>query len=520
MSNYLMAIDAGTGSLRSVIFDLNGNQIAVSQQEWTHNEDPRYPNSMDFDVEKNYGIMVSCVKESIKMSGINPRDIIAISSTSMREGIVLYDSDGRELWACANVDARADKEVSHLKSLGNDIEQEIYEESGQTFALGALPRVLWVKNHMPEVYEKTAAITMLNDWITYRLTGILSVEPSNGCTTGMFDLSSRSWDNKIAEKCGLKTDIYPTVYECGKPIGKILPEMASEFGLSEECLIVAGGGDANLGCIGVGVCSPGQAALFGGSFWQLEYNVDKPTVDKDCRVRVNCHILEDTWQYEMIAFFPGLIMRWFRDAFCQMEKQIAEQRGISAYSVLEEQAREVPVGSYGMMCSFSSVMDYKEWKHASPAFVNFNIDPLKFNKGTFYRALMENAALVTLGHSKIISEVTGKEIKEVTFASGASQSDLWCQIVSDVLGAKVKIPKVKEATALGTSICAGVGAGVYSSIEDAANKLVKFEKEYTPDMENHKKYLEIYNTWKEINKTQMENSDRGLISHMWKAPGL
>jgi len=520
MSNYLMAIDAGTGSLRSVIFDLDGNQIAVSQQEWTHNEDPRYPNSMDFDVEKNYGIMVACVKESIQLSGINPKDIIAISSTSMREGIVLYDADGKELWACANVDARADKEVSQLKSLSKNIEQEIYEESGQTFALGALPRVLWVKNHMPDVYEKTAAITMLNDWITYKLTGILSVEPSNGCTTGMFDLSSRSWDNKIAEKCGLKTDIYPAVYECGKPIGKILPEMAAEFGLSEDCLIVAGGGDANLGCIGVGVCSPGQAALFGGSFWQLEYNVDKPTVDKDCRVRVNCHILENTWQYEMIAFFPGLIMRWFRDAFCQMEKQIAEERGISAYSVLEEQARSVPVGSHGMLCSFSSVMDYKEWKHASPAFVNFNIDPLKFNKGTFYRALMENAALVTLGHSKIISEVTGKEIKEVTFASGASQSDLWCQIVSDVLGAKVKIPKVKEATALGTSICAGVGAGVYTSIEDAADKLVQFEKEFTPDMENHKKYLEIYNTWKEINKTQMENSDRGLISHMWKAPGL
>ncbi|MEX1377232.1 MAG: autoinducer-2 kinase [Eubacteriales bacterium] len=520
MSKYLMAIDAGTGSLRSVIFDVEGNQISVSQQEWTHNEDPRYPNSMDFDVDKNYQIMMNCVKESIKTSKINPKDIIAISSTSMREGIVLYDSSGKEIWACANVDARADEEVKQLKALSDDIEKDIYEESGQTFALGALPRILWVKNHMPEVYEKVASVTMLNDWITYKLTGILSVEPSNGCTTGMFNLSSRKWDNQIAKKCGLKEDIYPDVYECGKPIGKILREMAEEFGLSEECLIVAGGGDANLGCVGVGVCSSGQAALFGGSFWQLEYNVDTPEVDEDCRLRVNCHILENTWQYEMIAFFPGLVMRWFRDAFCETEKELAKKKNISAYTLLEEQAAKVPVGSHGILCSFSSVMDYKEWKHASPAFVNFGIDPEKYTKGAFYRALMENAALVTLGHSKIISETTGKKIDEVIFASGASQSDLWCQIVSDVLGAKVKVPKVKEATALGTSICAGVGAGLYASIEDAAKQLVQFEKEYTPNMENHKKYLEIYDTWKEINKTQMFNSDRGLISHMWKAPGL
>lgn len=520
MSKYLMAIDAGTGSLRSVIFDLEGNQISVSQQEWTHNEDSRYPGSMDFDVNTNYSIMMHCIKESIEKSEIDPKNIIAISSTAMREGIVLYDKDGNEIWACANVDARANQEVADLKEISEQLEQDIYSVSGQTFALGAIPRILWVKNHMPQVYEKVAAVNMLNDWITYKLTGTLSVEPSNGCTTGIFDLKSRKWDTEIAAKCGIKDDIYPAVYECGQVIGKILPKMAAELSLSEECLIVAGGGDANLGSVGVGVCTPGQAALFGGSFWQLEYNVSEPITDKSCRTRINCHILKNTWQNEMIAFFPGLIMRWFRDAFCQYEKQIAQQQGISAYTVLEQQAKEVPVGSHGMLCSFSSVMDYKEWKHASPAFVNFNIDPEKFNKGTFYRALMENAALVTLGHAKIIEEINNVKIDEIIFASGAANSPLWCQIVSDVLGTTVKVPVVKEATALGTAICAGVGAGVYKSIDSAAKKLVQIEKKYTPNMENHKNYLEIFDTWQEINKTQMTNSDKGLISHMWKAPGL
>lgn len=520
MGNYLMAIDAGTGSVRSVIFDLEGNQISVSGQEWIHKEDPRYPNSMDFDIDTNYKIMMDCVKKSIEEAAIDPKHIVAIASTSMREGIVLYNSKGDEIWACANVDARADKEVYELKDIDDTIEYDIYTESGQTFALGALPRILWVKNNLPDVYKATTCVTMLNDWITYRLSGILSVEPSNGCTTGMFNLSTRQWDSDIAKKCHLKEDIYPKVYECGEVIGKIQQDIADELGLSKDCLIVAGGGDAGLGCIGVGVCTPGQAALFGGSFWQLEYNIGHPVTDKACRIRVNCNVLKDSWQHEMIAFYPGLVMRWFRDAFCDLERYIEEKEGISAYVQLEQLAKEVPLGSNGMLCSFSSIMDYKEWKHPSPCFVNFNIDAEKFNKGVFYRALMENAALVTLGHALILGEVNDTEIKEVTFASGASQSPLWCQIVSDVLGAKVNVPVVKEATALGTAICAGVGAGIFESIEDGAKKLVKIERSYTPDMENHKKYLDIFHTWKQINKTQMDNSDNGLISHMWKAPGL
>ena len=128
--------------------------------------------------------------------------------------------------------------------------------------------------------------------------------------------------------------------------------------------------------------------------------------------------------------------------------------------------------------------------------------------------------LVTLGHKKIIEEINNAKIDEIIFASGAANSPLWCQIVSDALGTTLKVPVIKEATALGTAICAGVGAGVYESIDSAAKKLVQIEKEYTPNMENHKKYLEIFDAWQEINKTQMTNSDKGLISHMWKAPGL
>ncbi len=520
MHNYLLAIDAGTGSVRAVIFDLEGNQIAASQQEWTHLADPQVPGSMEFDVDSNFRHILNCTTQVIHAAGIQGNQIIALSTTSMREGIVLYDTEGKELWACANVDARAVQEVSQLKTMAPDLEKQIYGQSGQTFALGALPRILWVKNNLPECYEKAACVTMLNDWIVYRLCGELSVEPSNGCTTGMFSLKDRQWDPEIAVACGLKNDIFPVVHESGTVIGKVSAAIAAHTGLSEECLVVAGGGDAQLGCIGVGAVLPGQAALFGGSFWQLEYNVDHPTTDPACRVRVNCHAVPGLWQHELIAFFPGLVMRWFRDAFCQLEKYMEAQTGIDAYTLLEKEARDVPAGSNGMMCVFSDVMNYISWKHAAPAFINFSLDPDKFNKAVFYRAIMENAALVTLGHAKLIETLTGRYPQEIIFASGASKSELWCTIVADVLGVRINVPKVREATALGAAICAGVGAGIYEGIAETGARFAAIEKTYEPNPENHRLYAGLFEKWQQVYRTQLADSDAGLTEHMWKAPGL
>ena len=161
MAKYLMAMDAGTGSVRAVIFSTEGDQVGCVQKEWTHNEDPRWPGSMDFDWTTNWELARTCVSEVLAKTGIDASDIAAVSTTCMREGILLYDKDGKEIWACANVDARSNDEVGELIAMNPDLEAELYRESGQTYALGALPRLLWVKNKMPEVYEKTAMCTCL-----------------------------------------------------------------------------------------------------------------------------------------------------------------------------------------------------------------------------------------------------------------------------------------------------------------------------------------------------------------------
>ena len=113
-NRYLMAVDAGTGSVRAVLFNEDGAQLSCVQREWTHAEDPRYPGSMDFDWVHNWELASECIRGAIAQAGVDAGDIAAVSTTCMREGIVLYDEAGQEIWACANVDARSDDEVGQL----------------------------------------------------------------------------------------------------------------------------------------------------------------------------------------------------------------------------------------------------------------------------------------------------------------------------------------------------------------------------------------------------------------------
>ncbi len=517
---YLMAIDAGTGSVRAVIFALDGTQVGEYQREWEHKEDPRFPGSMDFDWTHNWALACECTKGVLAKTGIDPAAIAAVSTTCMREGIVLYDKDGNEIWACANVDSRSNDEVGKLIALDPELEKEIYLKSGQTYALGALPRLLWVKDKMPEVYEKIDQIGMFNDWLIRKLTGVEAIEPSNGSTTGIFDLKSRAWDPEIARKCGLRDDIFPPVAECGTLLAHVNAKGSIDSGLAAGTPVVVGGGDCQLGTIGVGAPGAGSAAVFGGSFWQYEFNTDNGSTDPECRVRVNCQAVPGVWQYEALAFKPGLVMRWFRDGFCQEEKRIAAETGDDPYNLMNKEAEKVPAGSYGMLCAFSDVMNFIEWKHAAPTFANFELDPTRFSKYTFYRAILENTALLVKGHMELVKEATGNMPKEVIFAGGASKSPLWSQILADVLGIPVRVPVVKEATALGAAILAGYGVGLYSSIEEGTKKAVRFEKTFAPNEENRKVYDELYATWKPFYKSQLALVNEGITKPMWKAPGL
>ena len=238
----------------------------------------------------------------------------------MREGIVLYNNEGAPIWACANVDARAAREVSELKELHNNtFENEVYRATGQTLALSAIPRLLWLAHHRSDIYRQASTITMISDWLAYMLSGELAVDPSNAGTTGLLDLTTRDWKPALLDMAGLRADILSPVKETGTLLGVVSSQAAELCGLKAGTPVVVGGGDVQLGCLGLGVVRPAQTAVLGGTFWQQVVNLAAPVTDPEMNVRVNPHVIPGMVQAESISFFTGLTMRWFRDAFCQEE---------------------------------------------------------------------------------------------------------------------------------------------------------------------------------------------------------
>lgn len=518
---YLMAIDAGTGSARAVIFNTLGEQISVGQREWTHHPVDGTEGSMDFDLTNNWHLVCQCIHQAIEQAAIPVEAIIAISSCSMREGIVVYDCNQTPLWACANVDARAGEQVSQLKALNHgEFEVQVYHQTGQTFALGALARLLWLKQNRPDIYQKIDSLSMLSDWVGYKLCGKIAVEPSNAGTTGMLSLKSRQWQPSILQQAGLNPNILSPVLETGTLLGNLTKRAAAQTGLCPDTPFVVGGGDVQLGCLGLGIVRPGQTAVLGGTFWQQVVNLPEPMTDPNVNVRINPHVIPGIVQAESISFFTGLTMRWFRDAFCSEEKLVAERLGKDAYTLLEEMASNVPCGSYGVMPIFSDAMHFKTWYHAAPSFINLSIDPEKCNKPTLFRSLEENASIVSCCNLEQVFSFSNTEPKFIVFASGASKGKLWSQILADVTGLEVRVPVVKEATALGCAIAAGVGVGVYDDLASTGESLVEWESSFYPNPDHKLIYQELKQKWLSIYKEQLHLVDDGLTTSLWKATGL
>ena len=183
-------------------------------------------------------------------------------------------------------------------------------------------------------------------------------------------------------------------------------------------------------------------------------------------------------------------------------------------------ATQIPAGSYGIIATFADVMNFIAMKHAAPTITNFQMDAERFNKFTLFHAIMENAALITMGHKKAIDNITGHETDEITFAGGSSNSPLWSQIVADTLGVRVKTPVVKEATALGAALLAGVGSGLYDNLEEAVETTVHIDRVYEPNMENHAVYERVFDKWQKVYQAQLRLADEKVTDYMWIAPGV
>jgi len=516
---FIMNFDVGTGSGRCILFDLDGKQVAVAQREWLPKSDPKYPGSQDFDTDEAWKLLKECSNEVLAKSGISNDKVVAATSTAMREGMVLYNKEKKVIWACPNVDARASEEVVEMLRL--NLAEPIYNIGGDWLNIISPGRFWWIKKKKPEIYEQIAHMNMLSDWVLFELSGELVTDPSIGSSSGMFDLTTRKWSEKIVEIADLPRGIYTPVFECGTPVGKITAKAAAETGLREGTMVVTGGADTQLALVGAGAVKPHMYTICAGTFWQTTVVDDKAHYDPQYRLRTLCHVVPGQWMTEGIGFYHGFVMRWFRDGFCQEEKRIARETGKDAYSLMEELAKDIPAGSNGVMPIFADVMNCKRWVHASPSLMGFDVlAPEKTGKAACIRAVEESAAYVTRGHIEILTELIGEAPREAILVGGSSKGQLWPQIISSVLGVPLHIPVVKESTSLGAAVCAMIALGEVKNWHEATERVVHWERTVEPNQTDHKVYNDVYARWREIYPSVLKISDNGLLPSLWRAPGV
>ncbi len=516
---YFMVIDIGSGSGRSVLFDTAGSVVASSQQEWLPETDPRYPNSQDFDTETARKVIASTIKDAVGKSGVSPKDIEVVTATSMREGMVLYDKDKKAIWACTNVDARADEEV--IEMIQEGLAEDIYNEGGDWLNVISPARFRWIKKHEPEIYEKVRYVNMISDWYLFILSGLIVTEPTIGSSSGIFDLKERTWSDNIISKANLPKGIYPPVIESGNIIGEITAAAAVETGLAPGTKVATSGADTQMALVGAGAVTPGVFTVCAGTFWQTALTTDYALIDPEYRLRTLCHAVPGKWMTEGIGFYHGFSMRWVRDALCREEKAAAEKTGESAFTLMERLAEKIPAGSNGVYATFSNIMNSKKWVHSPPALIGFDLlNPEATGKAAAIRAVMEGAAYVTRGHLEILREISNIEYDRITLVGGASNGFLWPQIIADVTGVPVRIPKVKETTAFGSYICCRKAIGDYDSWNKATEEAVSWERTVEPDKNNVEAYNQHFDKWKRVYSYMVKLSEDNILPALWKAPGV
>lgn len=455
----VVAIDAGTGSARALAFTEAGEAVARAAVEWEHRAVSGHPGGVDFDAVAGWEAICRAVREVVR--ALNGRPVAAVVASSMREGFVLFDAEGREIFACPNADGRARAQADAL--LAEGLADEIYRTAGDWVSITAPARLRWLAEHEPDVLRRTRHIGMLSDWVNRRLCGEHLTDPTCGSSSALFDLRRRTWSRELTAAVGLRDDVLPSVVEPGTPIGRVTADAAQETGLPVGTPVVMGGADTQLALHAIAATSD-RATIVAGTFWQTTAVTSTPVIDPQRRTRTLCHVDPQSWMVEGIGFLSGLAMRWFRDAFCPDAAPEAERRGLTAFQVMEEWAQAVPIGSEGVVAVLSDVMQADAWHHAAPALIGFDIsDPRRHNRATVIRAIEEAAAFVAAAHLDVLRELTDGEVTaagEVVFTGGSSAGRLWPGIIAGATGLRTRTTQAPDATSYGAARLAGGAVGL------------------------------------------------------------
>lgn len=498
MSRYVLALDFGHGGGRALFYDLESGNIFSSYQGWSYFSPDGDEFRKEFDASEFFNVFCSLVSGVVRKNRINPENVIGVSVTSMRHGCVFLDKDGKEVYAGPNVDTRG---LFYQDVVEESVELDLFGLTGQWPPLLFMPaRLVWFKEEEPEVFAKIKYALTAGDWLLYRLCGVMAGEPSLASATMLFDLSKKKWMYDVLESLDLNNIELPEIHTSGEIVGELKSDVANKMMLKPDTPVVVGGGDTQLGLLACGAFDEGDLGVVAGTSTPVMLVSSKPVVDKEQRVWTASHVLPDRWVLEGNSQMGGLTWAWMKDNF----QEIIGKDEDETYRFMEKLASKVPAGSDEVFASLGSeILNINELSVIRPGIFTFpkpgqpmNLNPPRF--GNFVRATLENISYAIRGNIEQLETILDKKSSTLRVTGGMSKSQLWLEILSGVTNKPVVATETKEGTSLGCAICAAVGAGYYSSLEDGAREIVKFKQEVKTNDKTIDVYNSGFNRWKDI----------------------
>lgn len=490
----LIGLDIGTTALKAALFDTAGTLLAVSTQEYTLIT-PQV-NYVEGSGEVYWKAFRDAVADLKEKHPIREEDEAALAISAQGETIFFLDKDGKDLRnAIVWMDNRAQEEAAYLKETFGD--ETCYRVTGQVSFEPCWPasKILWVRKHEPEVFERTDKFLLIEDYFIYRLTGRFATEGSLVCSSTYWDIINKTYWKGMLDILGIREDQLAPVYESGEVVGPILPEAAKELGLIRNLTVCTGALDQAAGAIGAGNTKEGMFSETIGAALAICAPVSHPVFDPNRRMPLHYFADKDTY---MIHTFTngGMTLRWFRDKFCPIEMQAQELGLADAYDLISREAEKIPAGSEGLVMLPHLAGSNAPDVNAKAKGVWFGFT-LQHTRAHFMRAVMESLGYIVKRNIDALADM-GIEVKEIRSLGGGSKSPVWNQIKSDICQIPLETVSSVEAASLGAAILAGKAVGIFKDLSEAAESMVAVKDRTVPDQEQRPVYEEGYRMYQRL----------------------
>lgn len=478
---YFLGIDIGTGGTRAVLVDEQGKLAASASCEHAAFRSPQ-PGWAEQDPEDWWRAAQEAIAAVLKLHPA--AEIKGIGLTGQMHGAVMLDATGAVLrpsliWC----DQRTGPQCDWLhEKFGR--EHLIELTANPALPNFTLTKLLWVRDHEPDIFARIAHILCPKDYVRYRLTGTYAMDVQEASGTLLLDVAHRRWSSEVAAVAGIDEAWLPKLYESQEVCAEISAAAAQATGLLARTPVVAGAGDQGAGAVGMGILQPGSVSATIGTSGVVFAATAQPTKDPQGRLHTFCHAVPGRWHVMGVTQAAGLSLRWLRDVLG------------TDYATLTAEAEKVPAGSDGLL--WAPYLLGERTPHLDPqATAAFCGITAGHTRGHLTRAVMEGVAY-SLKDTFTLFDELGIPVNGVRLGGGGARSPLWREIQAAVYGYPCDVLVAEEGAAFGAALLAGVGACAWPDTEAACAAAIEVARQITPDPATAQQYADDYRTYRRL----------------------